>query len=338
MPFQNVVVAGLAHAEAPHRITSAQIEDRLAPTYDRLGIKRGLLRTIAGIEARRWFDPGTPPSAAATLAAEKLLAEVDVPRERIGVLVNTSVCRDFLEPSTASIIHGNLGLPTACRNFDLGNACLAFINAMELIGLQIEHGLIDYALIVDGEHSREVQEATIERMSGPDMTEAQFRREFASLTLGSGGVAMLLARRALCPDGPSIKHGVMRSATEHAKLCWGNPTQMQTDTRGLLFAGVQLAQRTFNEAGARLGWSPDVLDLLVLHQVSAVHTTTLCRTLGLDPAKAHLTFPEYGNIGPASVPYTLSMARDAGRVKKGDRVALMGIGSGLNCAMFEVEW
>jgi 3-oxoacyl-[acyl-carrier-protein] synthase-3 len=338
MQFENVAVAGLAHVEAPHRIPSTQLEDRLAATCERLELRPDLLRSLAGIEARRWWDPGTRPSDAATLAAAKVLEETGVPREKIGVLVNTSVCRDFLEPSTASIVHGNLKLPATCRNYDLGNACLAFINAMELVGMQIERGVIDYGLIVDGESSRDIQEATIERMRGPDMTASQFRREFASLTLGSGGVAMVLTRRELCPDGPALRHGVMRAATEHAKLCWGHATHMETDTKALLFAGVELAMQTWQAAQAELGWKAAELDELVLHQVSAVHTTMLCQALGLDASKALLTFPEYGNIGPASVPFTLAKAREAGRLSKGGRVALMGIGSGLNCAMFELGW
>jgi 3-oxoacyl-[acyl-carrier-protein] synthase-3 len=297
-----------------------------------------MLTGIAGIEARRWWDPGTTPSQAATLAARKVIDEAGVDPARIGVLVNTSVCRDYLEPSTASLIHSNLGLPASCRNFDLGNACLAFVNAMELVALQLERGLIDYALVVDGESSRDIQEATLARMASPEMTADQFRAEFASLTLGSGAVAMLLTRRALAPDAPRLVSGVQRAATQHARLCWGHPTHMETQTKALLFAGVELAQATWRDAERALGWTPDALDLLVLHQVSAVHTMTLCTTLGLDPTKAVLTYPEHGNIGPAAVPFTLSQAVAQGRTARGQRIALMGIGSGLNCAMFEINW
>jgi acyl-CoA:acyl-CoA alkyltransferase len=45
-----------------------------------------------------------------------------------------------------------------------------------------------------------------------------------------------------------------------------------------------------------------------------------------------------GNIGPASVPIVLARAVELGKIRRGDRVALLGIGSGLNCAMAEVVW
>ena len=60
--------------------------------------------------------------------------------------------------------------------------------------------------------------------------------------------------------------------------------------------------------------------------------------MGIDPKKVMTIFGEHGNIGPASVPIVLSKLREMGRLKKGDRVALLGIGSGLNCSMAEVVW
>ena len=65
---------------------------------------------------------------------------------------------------------------------------------------------------------------------------------------------------------------------------------------------------------------------------------TLAKKLDLDLERAFLTYPELGNIGPAAVPMTLQMAVDAGRVRAGDRLALMGIGAGLSCMMMEVVW
>ena len=61
----------------------------------------------------------------------------------------------------------NSGSPPSCINFDLGNACLGFINAMHLASTAIDGGFIQYALIVDGEGSRHTQLATIARLQAP---------------------------------------------------------------------------------------------------------------------------------------------------------------------------
>jgi 3-oxoacyl-[acyl-carrier-protein] synthase-3 len=225
-----------------------------------------------------------------------------------------------------------------CQTFDIANACLAFVNGMDVAARMLEHGEIDYALVVDGETANLVYEKTIERMNAPDVTAEQFRDELAALTLGCGAVAMVMTRRELAPEAPRYKGGVTRSATEWNKLCRGNLDRMVTDTRMLLLEGMKLANKTFAAAKTAMGWAVDELDQFVIHQVSRPHTQAFIKAFGIDPKKVMTIFNDHGNIGPASVPIVLSKLKELGKLKKGDRIALLGIGSGLNCTMAEVEW
>jgi 3-oxoacyl-[acyl-carrier-protein] synthase-3 len=113
---------------------------------------------------------------------------------------------------------------------------------------------------------------------------------------------------------------------------------MMTDSQGLLTAGVELARQTWAQAGLELGWTTEALDTVVMHQVSRAHTGKIVEALGLDLGRVVEIYPEFGNMGPASVPVALSKAVEQGRVGEGSRVGLMGIGSGLNCTMAEVVW
>lgn len=338
MLFKNVSIAGLAHIDAPHTLTSKEINERLKPTLDRLGIRTDVLGDIAGIHARRLWDADMLVSDAATLAARKALEDAGIGADRIGLLVNTSVSRDYLEPSTASIVSGNLGVGDECMTFDVANACLAFINGMDIAARMLERGEIDYALIVDGETANLVYEKTLERMALPGVTADDFRNEMAALTLGCGAAAMVMARTELVPDAPRYRGGVTRSATEWNQLCRGNLDRMVTDTRMLLIEGIKLAQKTFVAAREALGWAVEELDQFVIHQVSQPHTAAFIKNFGIDPKKVMTIFGEHGNIGPASVPIVLSKLKQLGKLKKGDRIALLGIGSGLNCSMAEVVW
>ncbi|RLK47307.1 3-oxoacyl-[acyl-carrier-protein] synthase-3 [Stenotrophomonas rhizophila] len=338
MLFKNVSIAGLAHIDAPHTLTSKEINERLKPTLDRLGIRTDVLGDIAGIHARRLWDADMLASDAATLAARKALEDAGIGADKIGLLVNTSVSRDYLEPSTASIVSGNLGVGDECMTFDVANACLAFINGMDIAARMLERGEIDYALIVDGEPATLVYEKTLERMALPGVTADDFRNEMAALTLGCGAAAMVMARTELVPDAPRYRGGVTRSATEWNQLCRGNLDRMVTDTRMLLIEGIKLAQKTFVAAREALGWAVEELDQFVIHQVSQPHTAAFIKNFGIDPKKVMTIFGEHGNIGPASVPIVLSKLKQLGKLKKGDRIALLGIGSGLNCSMAEVVW
>lgn len=338
MLFQNVAIAGLSHVDAPVSVTSDEINAELKPTLDRLGIRTDVLKDIAGINARRLWGDERLASDAATEAARLALSDAGIDPSRIGLLVNTSVSRDYLEPSTASIVAGNLKVSDTCQNFDVANACLAFINGMDLAARMIERGEIEYALIVDGETADLAYRKTLERMKSDTTTDEDFRNELATLTLGSGAAAMVLSHARLAPDAPRYKGGVSRSATEWNTLCRGNLDRMVTDTRQLLIQGMSLAVKTFQAAVSSLGWVASELDQFVVHQVSRVHTQSLIEKLGIDPAKVTTIFGEFGNIGPASVPIVLSKLKEMGRLKKGDRIALLGIGSGLNCTMSEVVW
>jgi 3-oxoacyl-[acyl-carrier-protein] synthase-3 len=340
MLFQHVAIAGLAHIDAPRRLTSDEIHARLKPTLDRLGIKYNVLEEVAGVRERRLWDGEVKASDAATLAGVKALADAGIDADRIGLLVNTSVSRDYLEPSTASIVSGNLRLPDTCQNFDVANACLAFLNGMDIASRMIERGEIDYALVVNGETAELAYEKTLDRLSRDDVTEEQFRDEMATLTLGSGAAAMVLARSELAPGAPRYRGSVTRSATEWNQLCRGDLVhdRMIADGRMLMIEGLKLGQKTFAAARAALGWVVEELDEFVIHQVSKAHTKAFLKAFRIDPKKVLTIFGEHGNIGPASVPIVLSKLREGGRVKKGTRIALLGIGSGLNCSMAEVVW
>ena len=113
---------------------------------------------------------------------------------------------------------------------------------------------------------------------------------------------------------------------------------MRTDTKGLLLAGLELADTTWKDALIEVEWDANEVGTYVLHQVSKVHTRAVCDTLGRDIAKFPLIYPEFGNIGPAGVPTVLSKSVDDGTISPGDRVMLMGVGSGINVAAAEIVW
>ena len=329
----DTAIVSVVAVHAPDVVTSADFDERLTETYARLGTQPGLLENLAGIRERRWWPEGTTFAEAAAMAGRKAIDEAGIDPSKIGLLIDTSVCRDHLEPSAAVAVHNMLDLPSSCLNFDLANACLGFLNAIQVAGSMIDGGQIDYALIVDGEGSRHTQEATLDRLSGPDTTVSDLFAEFASLTLGSGAAAMVLGRHSENPGSHRVVGGISQADSSHHKICVGTLDQMRTDTKALLDAGLLLAKKAWADVEDR-GWRD--MDRYILHQVSQVHTSMMCDVLGIDPSKAPLTFPELGNVGPAAVPITLAGQVDS--LEPGDRVLLLGIGSGINAMATEVIW
>ena len=149
--YTDTAVLSVSVVDAPIVVTSTQIDEQLLDTYARVGLHPGMLEGLAGISERRWWTPDVSFADAASMAGAKALADAGVDPGAIGLLIDTSVCRDHLEPSAAVDVHQQLGLGTACLNFDLGNACLGFVNGMQLAATLIDAGQIEYALVVDGE-------------------------------------------------------------------------------------------------------------------------------------------------------------------------------------------
>lgn len=334
--FSNVALLSVARALPSRVTTSDDIEHRLGDALSRLRLKRGLLRRVAGVLERRNWDAmaGESAEAATVDAGRRALAEAGVEPSQVGLLINTSVTRRHLEPSVAVRLHHELGLPTSATNFDVANACLGFVTGMSLASGMIEAGQIDYAIIVNGEDADDIQVNTIDRLLRDDVDRTGFLSEFATLTLGSGSAAAVLGRADKHPDGHRVLGGVTRAATQFHDLCVGSVDGMYTNAKELLKGGLDLVVSAWREAAPEWNWSK--MDRYITHQVSSVHTNAIIKAAGLDPARVPTTFPRLGNVGPASIPITLVEERE--HLQRGDRVLLMGVGSGLNTAMMELAW
>lgn len=344
MRFQHVRIEAVAHHLPERVVSSEELERSLAPLYERLKVHPGRLELMSGIRERRFYPRGTRPSAIAAAAGELALARSRLARARIGALVHAAVCRDFLEPATAAVVHQRLGLAPACALFDLSNACLGFANALCVVAAMIEHGEIEAGLVVSGEDGGPLVESTIRALlENPRAGRAELKRAYASLTIGAGGAAMLLAHERLAPHGARLVGGLARAATEHHVLCQGDRAEgfegplMETDSEALLAAGNALAAETWPLFLEELGWSREAVERVVTHQVGNAHKRLLFETLGLDPARDFPTLETLGNIGSVSLPLSYSLARERGFVAPGQRTALLGIGSGLACLMLGLE-
>lgn len=339
MLFNHVAIESLAYELAPHRVTSAWLEDQIGETMERLGVPRGRLVDLSGIYERRFWDPGTMPSTVATRAAQKAIEAAEIDPREIGIVVNTSVSQDYLEPSTACFVHNNLNLSPRCINYDVRNACLGFLNGMAIVGMMIEQGVIKYGLIVNGETMQDGIMATVERLKSANTSVEEFRDNFASLTLGCGAVAMVMTHSDLSRTSHRLNGEVTRAATEYNQLCIAQPHWMKTDASALLVSGVKLVSETWQVAQETLpNWHDDQIAVYVPHQVGSRHMAAVAQAIAIPPSKLHLNFQVLGNIGPAALPITLAQAAESGRVKTGDHLGLLGIGSGINCSLMSVTW
>lgn len=341
MKFSQVCIESLAVALPDEVWTSAAIEAQLTPLYERLKLPVGRLELMTGIRERRMWPAGTRPSDASAAAGKAVLAQSALRAEQVELFIHAAVSRDMLEPATASFAHRKIGLPGTAQIFDVSNACLGFLNALTIAAGLIESGQIRCAMVVSGENGRPLVEQTLRTLLERPWTRNEIKPFFANLTIGSGAVGAIVCHSSLVSGrAHRLLGGVARAATQHSELCQGDThgaeaLAMQTDSEALLVAGVALARETWSAFGAEHGTT---FDRYVCHQVGSVHRRKLYETLGLDLERDFSTFETLGNTGSVALPATLAAAVAAGAVREGDRVGLLGIGSGLNCLMLALEW
>ena len=348
MKYERVCLESFGYVLPEVVTTSAELERRLAPVYERFRLHEGRLELMSGIRERRFWEDGTLPSDAGTRAGRRALEASAASPEEMGCLFHTAVSRDFLEPATASVVHHNLKLSPQAAVYDISNACLGFVNGMINLANMIELGQVTKGLIVAGENSRPLVETTIASLlENPDLTRQQLKRAIASLTIGSGAVALVMAHESVSRTGHRLVGGVFRAATHHNDLCRGSDDTgfgreaqmlMSTDSETLLVHGCELAARTWVDFTETLGWSGQDVGRTFTHQVGVAHRERLYEAIGVDPGKDFSTLEFLGNVGSVSLPLTMAMGIETDPPATGERIAMLGIGSGLNCIMLGARW
>ena len=346
MSYSRVHIESIGFELAPVVVTTHELESRLAPLYEKLRISPGQLEALTGITERRWWEKGYPLSEGATAAARKAIAKSNVEARDIQTLVYTGVCRENFEPATACAVASALGVAADAYIYDISNACLGVLNGIIDVANRIELGQIKAGLVVSCESAREINEIAIRRMLD-DQSMPMFTQSLATLTGGSGAVAVLLTDKTWSAEKRRrLLSATARAAPQYHRLCrWGLSLApegvsqfMTTDAVAVLKHGVELGIKTWQTFLSSLGWAREQVDKVICHQVGSGHRDAVLRELGIALNKDFSTFSHLGNMGTVSLPLTAAMAEQRQFLKPGDRVGFLGIGSGLNCLMLGWEW
>lgn len=347
MKYTRVVVDALGYELAPVVVTSAELEERLAPLYEELHFSEGQLEALTGISERRWWEKDTPLSQGAAVAARRALDASKVRPADIGALIYAGVNRESFEPATACRVASELGVGPDVAIFDVSNACLGMLNGMLDIANRIELGQIRAGLVVSTETAREINDVMIERML-EDPSMEMFTRSLATLTGGSGSAAILLTDGSFSGEWRrALVGGVTIAKPEYHALCrWGLEPQdgngvrpiMVTNAISVLRNGLRLGIETWAIFLDELGWDREGIDKVICHQVGSTNRKGILRALEIPEEREFPSYEFLGNMGSVSLPLTAALAEEREFLCPGDRVSFLGIGSGLNCLMLGLDW
>lgn len=325
-------IAGFAHSLPAGRLTTAEVEQRIVDASGRLPIPRGALSAISGVGERRNVGPGEYASTLAVSAARDAIAEAEFDPADIDLLIFAATSQDQIEPATAHIVAAELGIRGASV-FDVKNACNSVVDGLRVAEALMARGSTRRAVVVTGETPTLAARYRIDGLRG-------FRDAFLGYTVGDAGGAI-----ALEPSDGSrgIFYHHVHSESEHwaiSQVPGGGSRHPRGDEytyAGGDGAALRDAFRSIdNDTGLRMfretGTTRDDFALFLIHQVTASIADEFVERLGLPRDRVMFTVAHHGNVAAASMPLGLSLAREAGRVGRGDRVAFFGLGAGLSVA------
>jgi len=222
MKYNKVHLDALGYQLPPVVVSSRELEDRLAPTYEQLKLQPGQISALTGINERRWWESGYPLSQGAAEAARRALERSNVRAKDVEVLIYAGVCRENFEPATACAVADEIGVSNDAFIYDVSNACLGVLNGIIDVANRIELGQIRAGMVVSCESAREINEITIQRMLDHPTMDV-FTSSLATLTGGSGAAAVVLTDGSFGTENTHrLLGGATKAAPEHHRLCrWG---------------------------------------------------------------------------------------------------------------------
>ncbi|MCH2082633.1 MAG: ketoacyl-ACP synthase III [Saprospiraceae bacterium] len=303
--------------------------------YNGAGVSSMMVERTLGTKKRRFAAQHEQVSDLAVKAAQPILEQFS--KEKIDFLIFASACSDLIEPATSNIIQRKLGVKCPC--IDLKNACNSAVSGIHIASGMIQAGIYENVLILSGEKlSDSIQ-------FSPDSVD-QLKLNFPSYSFGDAGTAILLGKSE---DESGFYYQNFMNAGEHWELCTikGGGSMFPHDISKNYFEGqttelrkviLDKATKFVNACMKEANWSPDELDHLFTHQVSPQTFIDVTSSTGIDINKCINIFDEYGNTAACSIPLSVWRAEQEGRLKKGDKIAIIGLAAGISISLQLAIW
>ncbi len=287
-----------------------------------------------GIHERRLATPDETTATMAVAASQPALAKAGLSPTDLDLIIVATSSPDYFVPAVSSMVQAQLG--ATCPAFTVTTGCTGFVYAL-VVGHQfIANGAFRRILIIGVE--------LISRFL--DWSDRNTCVLFGD---GAGAVVLAASDRPggvlafdLGSDGARSEHlkmegGGCAQPMSHAVIERGENFLRMNGPEVFKFASRILPQST--QAVLRnAGMSLDELDLLIPHQANARIIEAAIKLLGIEPHKVFINLHKYGNTSAASIPIALVEALEEGRIKSGDRLALVSFGAGLTWASAVVGW
>ncbi len=298
------------------------------------------IRTRTGM-SERFVSDGEPTWYMGLKAAEAAIADAGISVEEIGAIFDTSVSADYYTPSMACVIQGKLGAVNALT-IDLNCACAGCVYGIDMAKRYVQtDDNIKYALVIANENLTKITD---------------YSDRSSCVLFGDGAAAMVIEKKEdalyssfMGADGTGGKYLFARSVPPANKFMTGagkveddfpegNAHYLYQDGREVYKFAVKALPNALTKAAERIDFDISTIDWVIPHQANARIIETAAKNLGLPMDKFILNIDKHANTSSASIPIALHEAIESGKIKRGDKLGLVGFGAGLTFGAVILEY
>lgn len=283
--------------------------------------------TRTGIKTRYLAEPGTKSSELGLIAAQRALEAAGLGAGDIDLIIVATSTPDFIFPSTACIIQGKLGNKGAAA-FDVQAVCSGFAYALGIADKFIRSGSHRRALVIGAEVFSRILD---------------WNDRGTCVLFGDGAGAVVLE----ASEQPGILATAMHADGSQfdilnvpGQVCGGQVTGdpfLRMDGPAVFKFAVRVLAEVAEEVCAAAGIATSAVDWLIPHQANIRIIEATGKKLGIDRERVIVSVDRHGNTSAASIPLALDEAVRDGRIQRGQKVLVEGVGGGFawGAALFE---
>jgi 3-oxoacyl-[acyl-carrier-protein] synthase-3 len=300
----------------------AKLPDRVVPNgpiAERIGVDSEWITRRTGIRERRYAAEGERTADLAVAAAKRALSDAGLKSSDVDLILLATMTPDELTPNVAPVVANALGISAAA--YDIGAACTGFLAALSAGAALVETGRSEVALVIGSE--------TLSRVTNPD------DKRTAAL-FGDGAGAVVLSAAGEGAIGPIV----LETDGGMADTIWADHEErfVHMDGHDTFNKAVKVLTESTQEACERAGVTLDDIDLFIYHQANGRILKSVGEKLGLEAERVADYIGETGNTSAASIPLVLSLLREDGRLRPGQRLLVSAVGAGFTWGAGVVEW
>jgi 3-oxoacyl-[acyl-carrier-protein] synthase-3 len=312
-PPRTARILGLGHHVPPEVVPNG-------PIAERIGVDDAWIVKRTGIKSRRRALPGERLTDYAVFAGRRALSDAGVDPLDVDLVLVATMTPDEITPNAAPVVANALGAENAGA-IDIGAACTGWLAALRLAAGQVETGRANNVLVIGAELLTRI---------------TNFDDPKTAMLFGDGAGAVLVGCDGDGDIGPIVltADGTLadRITASHDKRV------LEMDGHSTYQVAVKRLSEATVAAVARTGLELDDIDLFVYHQANGRIIKAVGERLDLEPARVADYVAHMANTSAASIPLTLSLLREDGRLRYGQKVLIAAIGAGFTWGAGVLEW